>query len=76
MSRRDAAKACATSGTCRKRSVKPDADEGIAQRHNLAKSQGSQGDGAEPPCVGRVLRGSMKMTVLWRTKLSPHSHKI
>ncbi|URG53280.1 hypothetical protein IG605_002630 [Pectobacterium quasiaquaticum] len=45
MSRMDAAKACATSGTCRKWSVKPDTDEGIAQRHNLAGSQGSQGDG-------------------------------
>ncbi|WP_233991214.1 hypothetical protein [Pectobacterium brasiliense] len=45
MSRMDAAKACATLGACRKRSVKPDTDEGIAQRHNLAKSQGSQGDG-------------------------------
>ncbi|WP_237613181.1 hypothetical protein [Pectobacterium carotovorum] len=45
MSRMDAAKACATQGACRKRSVKPDGDEGIAQRHNLAGSLGSQGGG-------------------------------
>ncbi len=39
----DAAKACATPGACRKRSVKPDTDEGIAQRHNLAGKPGFTG---------------------------------
>ncbi|GLW36790.1 hypothetical protein Pcaca04_07260 [Pectobacterium carotovorum subsp. carotovorum] len=43
MSRMDAAKACATLGACRKRSVKPDTDEGIAQRHNLAEKPGFAG---------------------------------
>ncbi|MDQ5891905.1 MAG: hypothetical protein QG613_776 [Pseudomonadota bacterium] len=44
-------------------------------RHNLAGSLGSQGGGDGAPCVGRVLRGSMKMTASSRTKPSLSRHK-
>ncbi|EJS93703.1 Hypothetical protein Y17_2955 [Pectobacterium wasabiae CFBP 3304] len=46
------------------------------QRHNFRRKPGVMGRAAfEPSHVGRVLRGSIKMTVLSRTKPSLSLHK-
>ncbi|WP_233972963.1 hypothetical protein, partial [Pectobacterium versatile] len=45
------------------------------QRHNSRRKPGVTGRAAfELSRVGRVLRGSMKVTVLWRTKQSLSLH--